>query len=192
MATSPTTTEQHEQHEHQETMFEDSTGFPDTYSEEASFEASEDTSEEIADEASGEMHGETVHQTNHDMHANESEQPSSQATPASTSSAAVGPEADAESDSLSLTVFSVDDFAALEERVLKAVSLVRRERQGHAAAEERARALEAQLLQLEAKVQSQVPAITKLQQEIDSLRVEREQVRQRVDRLLSQLDALEL
>jgi hypothetical protein len=187
MATTPTTTEQHDQ---QETMFEDSTGFPDTYSEEASFEASEDTPEEIADEASGEVHGETAHHTHHDVHANESEQPSSQA--ASNSVAAADPSPDVDSDSLPMTVFSVDDFAALEERVLKAVSLVRSERQRRTAAEERTSALEAQLLQLEAQVQSQAPAFAKLQQEIDSLRVEREQVRQRVDRLLSQLDALEL
>jgi hypothetical protein len=208
MATTPTPTQQHElrdqhdQQDHQETMFEDSTGFSDTYSEEglSSEDTSDDTSEntsentfentseEIAHETPGEMHGEPAHESNHALHASESEQPDSQPAPASTA----GPVADAESDSLPMTVFSVDDFAALEERVLKAVSLVRRERQGRVAAEERTSVLESQLLQFEAQLQSQTPAIAKLQQEIDSLRVEREQVRQRIDRLLSQLDALEL
>jgi hypothetical protein len=190
MATTPTPAQQHELHDqhdrqdHQETMFEDLTGFSDTYSEEglSSEDTSEGISEEIADETPSDMHGEPAHETNHGMEASESEQPDSQP----------GPVADAESDSLPMTVFSVDDFTALEERVLKAVSLVRRERQVRAAAEERTGVLESQLLQLEAQLQSQTPAIAKLQQEIDSLRVEREQVRQRVDRLLSQLDALEL
>jgi len=84
-----------------------------------------------------------------------------------------------------LTVLTIDDFAALEDHVLRAVNLVRQERQARSAAEERAAALDAQL-------QAQSPSIERLQQEVDSLRVEREQVRQRVERLLSQLDALEL
>jgi hypothetical protein len=84
-----------------------------------------------------------------------------------------------------VTVLSVDDFAALEDRVLRAVSLVRNERQARAMAEERSVVLENQL-------QAQLPVVDRLQQEVDSLRIEREQVRQRVERLLSQLDALEL
>ena len=84
-----------------------------------------------------------------------------------------------------MTVLTVDDFAALEERILRAVSLVRRERQARVVAEERATALEVE-------VQAQIPAIERLQQEVDSLRAEREQVRLRVERLLSQLDAMEL
>ena len=45
---------------------------------------------------------------------------------------------------------------------------------------------------LETEVQAQIPAFERLQQEVDSLRAEREQVRQRVERLLGQLDAMEL
>ena len=84
-----------------------------------------------------------------------------------------------------MTVLTVDDFAALEERILRAVSLVRRERQARMAAEDRVKVLEVE-------VQAQIPAIERLQQEVDSLRAEREQVRLRVERLLSQLDAMEL
>jgi hypothetical protein len=80
---------------------------------------------------------------------------------------------------------TVDDFSALEDRVLRAVNLVRRERQARTEAEVRTKELEAQVLE-------QLPMINQLQKEVDSLRVEREQVRQRVERLLSQLDALEL
>jgi septal ring factor EnvC (AmiA/AmiB activator) len=80
---------------------------------------------------------------------------------------------------------SADDFSALEERVVRAVELVKRERQARAAAEERATKAEAQLAE-------QNPVFDQMKQEIRSLRSERDQVRQRVERLLTQLDALEL
>lgn len=77
-----------------------------------------------------------------------------------------------------------DEFAALEERVLRAVNLVKRERLARAAAEERTAQLESELAQ-------HAEAVRKLNGEIDSLRSEREAVRQRVEKLLTQLDALE-
>ncbi len=80
---------------------------------------------------------------------------------------------------------SADDFSALEERVVRAVELVKRERQGRAAAEERA-------ARAEALLSEQNPVVDQMKQEIRSLRTERDQVRQRVERLLTQLDALEL
>jgi len=80
---------------------------------------------------------------------------------------------------------SIDDFSALEERVVRAVELVKRERMGRAAAEERAARAESQLTE-------QGPIVDQMKQEIRTLRTERDQVRQRVERLLSQLDALEL
>jgi hypothetical protein len=85
-------------------------------------------------------------------------------------------------------ILTVDDFAALEERVLRAVNLVRREREGRIAAEQRVTTLEGEL----AQQQVANSAVARLQQEVDALRVEREQVRVRVERLLSQLDALEI
>jgi hypothetical protein len=88
----------------------------------------------------------------------------------------------AESGALAL---SGDDFSALEERILCAVDLVKRERLARAAAEERAHLAEAQL-------REQAPLAEQLQKEVDTLRAERDHVRQRVERLLSQLDALEL
>jgi hypothetical protein len=80
---------------------------------------------------------------------------------------------------------STTDFSALEERVVRTVELVKRERQARAAAEERATKAEAQL-------EEQSPMVDQMKQEVRSLRAERDQVRQRVERLLSQLDALEL
>jgi hypothetical protein len=80
---------------------------------------------------------------------------------------------------------SVDEFSALEERILRAVNLVKRERLARAAAEERAVLAETQL-------HEQTPLVDRLQNEVRGLRTERDQVRQRVERLLSQLDALEL
>jgi uncharacterized coiled-coil protein SlyX len=85
---------------------------------------------------------------------------------------------------LSLSL-SAADFSALEERVVRAVELVKRERQARAAAEERAAKAESQLGE-------QGPVVDQLRQEVRSLRAERDQVRQRVERLLAQLDSLEL
>ena len=80
---------------------------------------------------------------------------------------------------------SVGDFSALEERIHRTVELVKRERQARVTAEERA-------AKAEEKLHAQSPVIEKLQNEMSALRAERDQVRQRVERLLSQLDALEL
>jgi hypothetical protein len=80
---------------------------------------------------------------------------------------------------------SVDDFSALEDRILRAVNLVKRERIARAEAEARATAAEALTAEQGAKIEL-------LQSELNTLRAERDHVRQRVERLLSQLDALEL
>ena len=87
---------------------------------------------------------------------------------------------------------SADDFAALEERIRRAVELVKRERQARAAAEAHTAELEARVTQAEAQLQAQSLVVEQLQSELNALRAEREQVRQRVERLLKQLDTLEL
>jgi hypothetical protein len=88
----------------------------------------------------------------------------------------------AEPETLAL---SSDDFSALEERVSRAVNIVRRERQARAEAQERAG-------QAEAQVREQALLVDNLQKELNAMRAERDQVRQRVDRLLAQLNMLEL
>jgi len=166
----------------QEVMFGGSPSFPEVVAEpemeaqaEADFEPYP-TEEEFA-------HPETVEESVDEAVAREAEaiEPVVTAETAPVEEPAVGPEPVIEAEQ----ALTVDDFAALEERVLRAVSLVRRERQARAAAEERVAALEAELLQA-------APVAEKLYLEVNALRVEREQVRQRVERLLSQLDSLEL
>ena len=80
---------------------------------------------------------------------------------------------------------SAVEFAALEERVLRAVNLVKRERLARAEAEERAVAAET-------KIGEHSETIDNLQKELGSLRAEREAIKQRVDRILSELDTLEV
>jgi phage shock protein A len=105
------------------------------------------------------------------------------------------PESASEPGTLAL---SADEFSALEERILRAVNLVKRERLAKSAAEERATAAEARIAEqiqaaenLNRERENLQKETTSLQKEIDTLRAERDQVRQRVERLLSQLDALE-
>ena len=102
----------------------------------------------------------------------------------------------AHSEALAL---SVDEFAALEERVLRAVNLVKRERVARVAAEERAKEMETRLAEHAEKLNEHAAQLTEhltqvdqLQGEVKTLRAERDHVRQRVERLLSQLDALEI
>jgi uncharacterized coiled-coil protein SlyX len=85
----------------------------------------------------------------------------------------------------STVAMSADAFTALEERVLRAVNLVKRERIARSEAELRAVAAEE-------TVAEQTETIDNLNKEIGALRSEREAVKQRVDRILSQLDALEV
>jgi len=80
---------------------------------------------------------------------------------------------------------SAADFSALEDRVSRAVSLVKSERQARAAAEERINVLDGQL-------NEQRDLVKTLREEIHGLNAERDQVRQRVEKLLTQLDTLEL
>jgi len=89
-----------------------------------------------------------------------------------------------EQETAALTV-SADDFAALEERVLRAVNVVKQERQARAAAE-------AQAAQAEAQLREQALLVEQLKKDSSELKAEREQVRRRVDKLLAQFDALEL
>jgi hypothetical protein len=80
---------------------------------------------------------------------------------------------------------SADDFSALEERVLRAVEVVRRERQARSEAEERAAKAESQLTE-------QGQQLERAEQDVKQLRAERDHVRERVEKLLKQLDAIEL
>ncbi len=78
---------------------------------------------------------------------------------------------------------SADEFQALEQKVLRAVEVVRREREARAAAEAEAAALREQLDALTAASNSAQTQITTLNQE-------REAVRSRVEKMLQQMDEL--
>lgn len=78
---------------------------------------------------------------------------------------------------------AADDFSALEQRVVRAVELVRSERAARTQAEENA-------IALELKLEEQSATLAQAQEQLASLEREREQVRQRVERLLKQLDEI--
>ena len=80
---------------------------------------------------------------------------------------------------------SADEFSALEERVLRAVELVKRERQGRVEAEARAATAEARSAEHDTE-------LDRLERDVKQLRAERDHVRERVERLLKQLDSIEL
>ena len=76
-----------------------------------------------------------------------------------------------------------DEFQALEEKVLRAVEIVRKEREARAAAEAEAAALREQLDAL-------TSASNSAQTEITTLNQERNAVRLRVEKMLQQMDEL--
>lgn len=78
---------------------------------------------------------------------------------------------------------AADDFNALEQRVLRTVELLKKEREARATAEQNANTLQ-QLLD------EQSAQLTKTQEQVRTLEQEREAVRQRVERLLNQLDEI--
>jgi hypothetical protein len=76
--------------------------------------------------------------------------------------------------------FSVDEFQALEQKVLRAVEIVKRERESRAAAEAEVAALREQLAAQAATAEGHVAALNQ----------ERDTVRQRVEKMLEQMDEL--
>jgi chromosome segregation ATPase len=82
---------------------------------------------------------------------------------------------------------TTDEFQALEQKVLRAVEIVKREREARAAAEAEVAALRAQL---EAEQASQAEALSAAQAQLSTLNQERDAVRQRVEKMLQQMDEL--
>ena len=78
---------------------------------------------------------------------------------------------------------SIDEFQALEQKVLRAVEIVRREREARIAAEAEVAALRGQLDALSA-------ASNATQSQLTTLHQEREAVRLRVEKMLAQMDEL--
>jgi hypothetical protein len=78
---------------------------------------------------------------------------------------------------------TVDDFSALEERVVRAVELVNRERAARAEAEQKA-------AHLQSLMEAQSSLLEQAKEQLRTLEREREQVRLRVERLLKQIDEI--
>ncbi len=78
---------------------------------------------------------------------------------------------------------SADEFQALEQRVLRAVEIVRREREARAAAE-------AEVASLREQLESLKHASNDAQTQITTLNQERTSVRLRVEKMLQQMDEL--
>jgi len=83
-------------------------------------------------------------------------------------------------------IVDANDFSALEERIVRTVEMVKWERQGRMAAEERA-------LQAEAALNEHAQRIDALERELHALNSDRDHAHLRIERLLNALrDALEL
>ena len=78
---------------------------------------------------------------------------------------------------------SADEFQALEEKIRRAVELLKSEREARAAAERDANRLRQQVRDRQGEFDS-------LRAELVTLRREREEVRARVEKMLRQIDAL--
>ena len=78
---------------------------------------------------------------------------------------------------------SADEFQALEQKVLRAVEVVKREREARATAE-------AEVANLLAQLAEQQTLSTMVESELTTLTKEREAVRQRVEKMLQQMDEL--
>lgn len=76
---------------------------------------------------------------------------------------------------------AVDDFSALEERVMRAVELLKTERAARAAAEQN-------VARVQKLLDTQTAQLSQAQEQLKHLEQEREQVRRRVERLLHQID----
>ena len=96
---------------------------------------------------------------------------------------------------------SVDEFQALEQKVLRAVEIVKREREARSAAESEVASLREQLAAQSAQAKSDLQAAEariqaaerekqSAESQIASLTKDREAVRQRVDKMLQQMDEL--
>jgi predicted nuclease with TOPRIM domain len=80
------------------------------------------------------------------------------------------------------------DFQALEERVLRAVELLKAERQAHAAATAKIEELQRHSTELERQLATRGEDASRLEGEVSHLQQERDHVRGRVERLLKHLD----
>lgn len=88
------------------------------------------------------------------------------------------------------TSLSADEFQALEAKVLQAVEIIRRERDARAAVEAERNAAQAELATMHERLHALEEANSTAQSELDTYQRDRDMVRGRVERMLSQMDEL--
>jgi len=84
---------------------------------------------------------------------------------------------------MSTATISVDEFQALEQKVLRAVEIVKKEREARAKAE-------AEIAQLREQLEFQTLVASEAQTAVNTLTKERDNVKQRVEKMLQQMDDL--
>ncbi len=84
---------------------------------------------------------------------------------------------------MSTSTISVDEFQALEQKVLRAVEIVKQEREARAKAE-------AEVASLREQLEFQTLLATEAQTSLNTLNKERDGVRLRVEKMLQQMDEL--
>jgi hypothetical protein len=85
--------------------------------------------------------------------------------------------------SMSTATVSVDEFQALEQKVLRAVEIIKQEREARARAE-------AEITNLREQLEFQSLVAQEAQAAVNTLSKDRENVRQRVEKMLQQMDEL--
>ncbi len=84
---------------------------------------------------------------------------------------------------MSTAAVSIDEFQALEQKVLRAVEIVKREREARAAAE-------AEVASLREQLATQTSLTDETNTELKTFQQERDHIRQRVEKMLEQMDEL--
>jgi cell division protein FtsB len=84
---------------------------------------------------------------------------------------------------MSTATVSVDEFQALEQKVLRAVEIVKQERETRAK-------LEAEIANLKEQLEFQTLVASEAQSAVNTLSKDRESVKQRVEKMLEQMDEL--
>jgi hypothetical protein len=84
---------------------------------------------------------------------------------------------------MSTATISVDEFQALEQKVLRAVEIVKKEREARAKAE-------AEVASLKEQLEFQTLVASEAQAAVNTLSKDRDVVKQRVEKMLQQMDEL--
>jgi hypothetical protein len=85
--------------------------------------------------------------------------------------------------SMSTATVSVDEFQALEQKVLRAVEIIKQEREARAKAE-------TEISNLREQLEFQTLVAQEAQSAVNTLTKDRDNVRQRVEKMLHQMDEL--